>query len=259
MVTPTTTHKRSSQSFELAGASLYSLFDWIYPIPISLHKQKPVARDHGQGQRPRPQVCRARLLMSTPATSYAAQSFAQSSWDVWLKLTCYRDDRFPNTYRPRSPAAPRIDSYRSTRSPARNRSPVRNRSPRGSRGVLAADTYTPGGRASRPRSRSPVFRRRSRSPRRDDDRWRARPRSPPRRGFSPRRDDYRGGRGRSPRRDEYDSYTRSPRVRERSPLPPRERDPSPAHSRGMRSPLRASRYEAPRSRAHRYAFQLLGD
>ncbi|KAH7112205.1 hypothetical protein B0J11DRAFT_189371 [Dendryphion nanum] len=146
-----------------------------------------------------------------------------------------RDDRYSNTYRPRSPG-PRIDSYRSNRSP-----------PRG-RGVLAADTYTPGARASRPRSRSPAFRRRSRSPRRDDDRWRARPRSPPRRAFSPRRDDFRSDRGRSPRREGYDSYTRSPRVRDRSPLPPR--DPSPARSRGMRSPLRPNnRYDESRSRA----------
>ncbi|KAF2016608.1 hypothetical protein BU24DRAFT_409697 [Aaosphaeria arxii CBS 175.79] len=146
------------------------------------------------------------------------------------------DDRYSNTYRPRSPI-PRGDSYRAGRSP-----------PRG-RGVLAADTYTPGGRPPRPRSRSPGFRRRSRSPRRDDDRWRARPRSPPRRPYSPppRRDDYRSDRGRSPRRDGYDSYTRSPRVRDRS-LPPR--DPSPARSRGMRSPLRPSRYDEPRSRAH---------
>ncbi|ORY07171.1 hypothetical protein BCR34DRAFT_29161 [Clohesyomyces aquaticus] len=150
-----------------------------------------------------------------------------------------RDDRYSNTYRPRSPPGRGIDSYRS-------------------RGPLAADTYTPGSRASRPRSPSPTYRRRSRSPRRDDDRWRARPRSPPRRAYSPRRDDYRGDRGRSPRRPAYDSYTtRSPRVRDRSP-PPRERDISPARSRGMRSPPRkrdpspprSSRYEEPRSRAH---------
>ncbi|KAF2182701.1 hypothetical protein K469DRAFT_728332 [Zopfia rhizophila CBS 207.26] len=155
-----------------------------------------------------------------------------------------RDDRYSNMYRPRSPG-PRIDSYRSTRSPPR-------------RGPLAADTYTPASRAVRPRSRSPTFRRRSRSPRRDDaDRWRARPRSPPRRAYSPRRDDYRSDRGRSPRRDGYDSYTRSPRPRDRSPLP-RERELSPARSRGMRSPPRvkrespprSSRYEESRSRAH---------
>ncbi|CAI6330198.1 unnamed protein product [Periconia digitata] len=148
-----------------------------------------------------------------------------------------RDDRFSNTYRPRSPG-PRIDSYRSNRSPPR-------------RGLSGADTYTPGGsRASRPRSRSPAFRRRSRSPlRRDDDRWRARPRSPPRRGFSPRRDDFRGDRARSPPRREYDSYTRSPR-RDRSPPPPRERDLSPARSRGARSPRHIGRFEEPRSRAH---------
>ncbi|KAF2734048.1 hypothetical protein EJ04DRAFT_256051 [Polyplosphaeria fusca] len=140
-----------------------------------------------------------------------------------------RDERYSNTYRPRSPG-PRIDSYRSNRSPPR-------------RGLPAADTYTPG-RSARPRSRSP-FRRRSRSPRRerDDDRWTARPRSPPRREFSPRRDDFRGTRGRSPRRGEYDSYTRSPRRRDRS------RDLSPARSRGMRSPPRG-RYDESRSRAH---------
>jgi hypothetical protein len=154
-----------------------------------------------------------------------------------------REDRFSNTYRPRSPG-PRIDSYRAS---TRDRSP-----PRG--GVSRADTYTPGGgRSSRPRSRSPAaFRRRSRSPRRDDDRWRAsRPRSPPRRAFSPRRDDYRNDRARSPPRREYDSYTRSPR-RDRSPPPLRERDPSPARSRAARSPPRASRYDEPRSRAQRY-------
>ncbi|KAF2205423.1 hypothetical protein GQ43DRAFT_16206 [Delitschia confertaspora ATCC 74209] len=162
-----------------------------------------------------------------------------------------RDDRYSNTYRPRSPG-PRVDSYRGARSP-----------PRG-RGVLAADTYTPGGRpAGRPRSRSPGFRRRSRSPRpRDDgDRWRARPRSPPRRAFSPRRDDFRADRGRSPRggRMGYDSYTRSPRPRDprdRSPLPlDRERDISPARSSAMRPgrgdsvPRGRGRYDEPRSRA----------
>ncbi|KAK7182940.1 hypothetical protein PSPO01_11039 [Paraphaeosphaeria sporulosa] len=154
-----------------------------------------------------------------------------------------RDDRYSNTYRPRSPG-PRIDSYRAN---TRDRSP-----PRG--GVSRADTYTPGGgRASRPRSRSPAsFRRRSRSPRRDDDRWRAgRARSPPRRAYSPppppRRDDFRNDRARSPPRREYDSYTRSPR-RDRSP-PPRERDPSPARSRAARSPPRTGRYDEPRSRA----------
>jgi hypothetical protein len=42
-------------------------------------------------------------------------------------------------------------------------------------------------------------------------------------------------------------------VRERS-IPVRERDPSPAPSRSIRSPPpRASRYEEPRSRAHRQA------
>ncbi|KAF2800493.1 hypothetical protein K505DRAFT_292731 [Melanomma pulvis-pyrius CBS 109.77] len=152
-----------------------------------------------------------------------------------------RDDRYSNTYRPgerpRSPG-PRIDSYRSARSPSR-------------RAPLTADTYTPASRTARPRSRSPPFRRRSRSPRRDEDRYRARPRSPPRRAFSPRRDDYRTDRARSPRRDAYDSYTtRSPRPRERSP-PLRERLASPARSRGVRSPPpRPGRYEEPRSRAH---------
>ncbi|KAF2002533.1 hypothetical protein P154DRAFT_141128 [Amniculicola lignicola CBS 123094] len=151
-----------------------------------------------------------------------------------------RDDRYSNTYRPRSPAPARVDSYRAGRSPPR-------------RGPLAADTYVPGSRASRPRSRSPSFRRRSRSPRRDEDRWRSggRPRSPPRRGFSPRRDDFRSERARSPppRREGYDSYTRSPRPRERSP-PLREREASPTRSIRMRSPPRAGRYDEPRSRAH---------
>lgn len=163
-----------------------------------------------------------------------------------------RDDRFSNTYRPRSPrprSPPRGDTYRAGRSPP----PRRGSPPR--RGLASADTYTPGGRSSRPRSRSPAFRRRSRSPRRDDN-WRARPRSPPRRNFSPRRDDFRGDRARSPRRDAYDSYTRSPRPRERSP-PPREREASPARSRGVRSPVRPSRYDEPRSRVNRCAVTSL--
>lgn len=154
-----------------------------------------------------------------------------------------RDDRYSNTYRPRSPRprSPRGDTYRAGRSPPRRASPPR-------RGLASADTYTPGGRSSRPRSRSPGYRRRSRSPRRDDN-WRARPRSPPRRGYSPRRDDYRSDRARSPRRDAYDSYTRSPRPRDRSPHP-RDRDHSPARSRGGRSPPRPSRYDEPRSRVN---------
>lgn len=158
-----------------------------------------------------------------------------------------RDDRYSNTYRPRSPrprSPPRGDTYRAGRSPP----PRRGSPPR--RGLASADTYTPGGRSARPRSRSPAFRRRSRSPVRRDDNWRARPRSPPRRNYSPRRDDFRGDRARSPRRDAYDSYTRSPRPRERSP-PPREREVSPARSRGVRSPVRSSRYEEPRSRVNR--------
>lgn len=152
-----------------------------------------------------------------------------------------RDDRYSNTYRPRSPG-PRIDSYRANRSPPR-------------RGLTGADTYTPGGRLSRPRSRSPAFRRRSRSPRRDDDRWRARPRSPMRRAYSPRRDDrrddYRSDRARSPPRREYDSYTRSPRRGRSPPL----RESSPARSRGIRSPPRHSRYDDSRSRARRYVIE----
>ncbi|CAN9358729.1 unnamed protein product [Alternaria alternata] len=172
------------------------------------------------------------------------------------------DDRYSNTYRPRSPGprprSPRGDSYRARSPPPRRSSPPRRVSPI-RRGIASADTYVPGGRSSRPRSRSPAFRRRSRSPRRDDN-WRARPRSPPRRAFSPRRDEPRRDeprrddyRARSPPprrdRDQYDSYTRSPRPRERSP-PPRERDVSPARSRGMRSPVRSSRYEEPRSRVN---------
>jgi len=163
--------------------------------------------------------------------------------------TANRDDRFSNTYRPRSPRArsPRGDSYRAGRSP-----PPRRASPPPRRGIASADTYTPAGaRSSRPRSRSPAFRRRSRSPQRRDDNWRARPRSPPRRTFSPKRDEFRGDRARSPRRDAYDSYTRSPRPRERTP-PPRERQVSPARSRGVRSPVRSTRYEEPRSRVNRY-------
>ncbi|CAE7195372.1 hypothetical protein P3342_009865 [Pyrenophora teres f. teres] len=169
-----------------------------------------------------------------------------------------RDDRYSNTYRPRSPgprprSPPRGDSYRARSPPPRRGSPPPRRGSPIRRGIASADTYVPGGRSSRPRSRSPAFRRRSRSPRRDDN-WRARPRSPPRRAFSPRRDDYRSERVRSPPRrdrdrDQYDSYTRSPRPRERSPLP-RERDVSPARSRGVRSPVRPSRYEEPRSRVN---------
>ncbi|KAJ4362611.1 hypothetical protein N0V95_001416 [Ascochyta clinopodiicola] len=156
---------------------------------------------------------------------------------------------------------PRVDSYRAGRSPPRRSSPPPRRAsppPRRAspprRGLASADTYTPGGnsRPSRPRTRSPAFRRRSRSPRRDDN-WRARPRSPPRRNFSPRRDDFRNDRPRSPlRRDGYDSYIRSPRPRDRSP-PPRTREASPARSRGVRSPVRATRYDEPRSRINRYA------
>ncbi|RMZ67198.1 dna-directed rna polymerase iii subunit rpc2 [Pyrenophora seminiperda CCB06] len=170
-----------------------------------------------------------------------------------------RDDRYSNTYRPRSPgprprSPPRGDSYRARSPPPRRGSPPPRRGSPIRRGIASADTYVPGGRSSRPRSRSPAFRRRSRSPRRDDN-WRARPRSPPRRAFSPRRDDYRSERARSPRRDrdrdrdQYDSYTRSPRPRERSPLP-RERDVSPTRSRGVRSPIRPNRYEEPRSRVN---------
>lgn len=168
-----------------------------------------------------------------------------------------RDDRYSNTYRPRSPRprsrSPRMDSYRAGRSPPRRSSPPPRRGSPPRRGLASADTYTPGGgsRPSRPRSRSPAFRRRSRSPRRDDN-WRARPRSPPRRNFSPRRVDYRSDRPRSPRREAYDSYTRSPRPRDRSP-PPRTRDVSPARSRGVRSPVRSNRYDEPRSRINRYA------
>jgi hypothetical protein len=173
-----------------------------------------------------------------------------------------RDDRFSNTYRPRSPRprsrSPRMDSYRAARSPPRRSSPPpRRRSPPRGLGLASADTYTPGGgsRPPRPRSRSPAFRRRSRSPRRDDN-WRARPRSPPRRNFSPRRIDYRNDRPRSPRREGYDSYTRSPRPRDRSP-PPRAREASPARSRGVRSPVRPNRYDEPRSRIGRYVASLL--
>ena len=165
-----------------------------------------------------------------------------------------RDDRYSNTYRPRSPP-PRADTYRHARSPPRSR-------------LMGADTYTPGGRAGgRPRSRSPAYRRRSRSPRRDDrDGWRARPRSPPRRAFSPRRDDFREReRPRSPRRD-YDSYTtRSPRPCERSPPSRiRDREPSPARSPPPRvrrtSPMiRDGRFDEPqtRSRPHRYVIYTI--
>ena len=173
-----------------------------------------------------------------------------------------RDDRYSNTYRPRSPRprsrSPRMDSYRARSPPRRSSPPPRRRSPPRGLGLASADTYTPGGgsRPPRPRSRSPAFRRRSRSPRRDDN-WRARPRSPPRRNFSPRRVDYRNDRPRSPRREGYDSYTRSPRPRDRSP-PPRTREASPARSRGVRSPVRSNRYEEPRSRIGRYVASLPG-
>jgi hypothetical protein len=186
--------------------------------------------------------------LHSKATSCTARAFSLlascTTLSVLVADAAARDDRFSNTYRPRSPG-PLIDSYRA-------------RSPPPRRGLSGADTYTPGGRSSRPRSRSPPYRRRSRSPRRDDDRWRARPRSPPRRAYSPRRDDRRGDfrddRARSPPRRQYDSYTRSPR-RDRTP-PPRERDPSPTRSRGARSPPRQSRYDEPRPRAQRYATVL---
>lgn len=194
-------------------------------------------RDRGDRRFVRPKVSHVAEGAKTPSPTRRIE--------LELELTCNRDDRFSNTYRPRSPRprSPRGDSYRAGRSPPR-------------RGLASADTYTPGSRSVRPRSRSPAFRRRSRSPRRDDN-WRARPRSPPRRTYSPRRDEprrddsYRGDRGRSPRRDGYDSYARSPRPRERSP-PPRDREASPARSRGVRSPVRTSRYEEPRSRINRY-------
>lgn len=200
--------------------------------------------------RPTPLYARQHSISATQCTHHA---------HLRQQLTKCRDDRYSNTYRPRSPRprsrspGPRVDSYRAGRSPPRRSSPPPRRGSPPRRGLASADTYTPGGasRPSRPRSRSPVFRRRSRSPRRDDN-WRARPRSPPRRNFSPRRDDYRNDRARSPRRDGYDSYTRSPRPRDRSP-PPRTREASPARSRGMRSPVRVSRYDEPRSRINRYA------
>lgn len=206
-----------------------------------------------------------------PTPPYASQHNIADCYTVHAPCTCTtatdaqnrdtRDDRFSNTYRPRSPRprsrSPRMDSYRAGRSPPRRSSPPpRRRSPPRGLGLASADTYTPGGgsRPPRPRSRSPAFRRRSRSPRRDDN-WRARPRSPPRRNFSPRRADYRNDRPRSPRREGYDSYTRSPRPRDRSP-PPRAREASPARSRGVRSPVRANRYEEPRSRIGRYVATL---
>ncbi|KAK8258044.1 hypothetical protein IWZ00DRAFT_32662 [Phyllosticta capitalensis] len=173
-----------------------------------------------------------------------------------------------STYRPGRSSPPR-DSYRSTRSPPPRRPPP------------AADTYVPASsRIARPRSRSPSFRRRSRSPRGgymrpDSDTWR-RPRSPPRREYSPRHefsprpgryDERRDARPRSPPRefisDRYDRRS-PPRIRERSPPPlKRSRDVSPVGSRGrspppakrerLASPLpRASRYEEPRPRAYRY-------
>ncbi|KAK7524780.1 hypothetical protein IWZ03DRAFT_33114 [Phyllosticta citriasiana] len=169
-----------------------------------------------------------------------------------------------STYRPGRSPPPR-DSYRSTRSPPRRPPP--------------ADTYVPASsRMARPRSRSPAFRRRSRSPRGgymrpESDTWR-RPRSPPRREYSPRRefsprpgrfDDRRDTRPRSPPRefisDRYDRRS-PPRIRERSPPPlKRSRDVSPVGSRGRSPPpakrerlasppLRASRYEEPRPRAY---------
>jgi hypothetical protein len=133
-----------------------------------------------------------------------------------------RDD----SYRP---GAPR-DSYRARPAPS------------------AADSYVPGGR-SRPRSPTPprnrdTFRQRSRSPR--DDRYRGgyrersreRPRSPPRRNYSPRREDDRY-RARSPLRGQDSRYVPSPRreTRDRSPPPPkRSRDASPMGRRDARSP-----------------------
>lgn len=228
-------------------------------VPSGLEHQQTRAADASNGPRPReragPKVCQADTIVCAPTQqpSYTVHAPCTRKTDT---DTAGRDDRYSNTYRPRSPRprsrSPRVDSYRA-RSPARRSSPPPRRGSPPRRGLASADTYTPGGnsRPARPRSRSPAFRRRSRSPRRDDN-WRARPRSPPRRNFSPRRDDYRNERARSPRRDGYDSYTRSPRPRDRSP-PPRTREASPARSRGMRSPVRPSRYEEPRSRVNRYA------
>lgn len=177
---------------------------------------------------------------------------------VTLSTRPYDRDRYGSgggeSYRPGRSPPPRVDSFR-------NRSPPRRPPP--------ADFYIPtSGRPVRPRSRSPPFRRRSRSPRGfrngDNGAWRERQRSPPRRAFSPRGDDYR--RPRSPVRDTRgDRYGRSPPrpVRERSPLPlKRSREVSPAGSRGMRSPPPMKRerlvspprrYEQPRSRAQRYS------
>ena len=134
---------------------------------------------------------------------------------------------------------------------------------RGGGGPPSNDSYIPSGRPTRPRSRSPPpYRRRSRSPMRDDRRdtgWRAR--SPSRRGgFSPRRgdgrrdirdDDRRDSRfNRSPPRD--GRFNVSPRRRERSRSPlkrPREdspgyrpRSPPPKRER-LASPPPRPRYQ----------------
>ena len=234
-------------------------------IPVAIYsslKYQQISNSlYDNGSRPRERsgskVCQTDIIVCAPTEQIYNTVHATCTLEIATNMPS-RDDRYSNTYRPRSPRprsrspVPRVDSYRAGRSPPRRSSPLRRASPP-RRGLASADTYTPGGnsRPSRPRSRSPAFRRRSRSPRRDDN-WRARPRSPPRRNFSPRREDYRSDRMRSPRRDGYDSYTRSPRPRDRSP-PIRTREASPARSRGVRSPLRASRYEEPRSRISRYA------
>ncbi|KAF2840302.1 hypothetical protein M501DRAFT_1002628 [Patellaria atrata CBS 101060] len=154
------------------------------------------------------------------------------------------------------------ESYRPARSPPRRPPPP------------AGDTYVPDSRrAPRTRSRSPEYRRRSRSPPRnlyrDTGTYRARERSPPpRREFSPRREDYRGtyrneyreGRGRSPIRETR--YARSPvRTRERSPVAPplkRSRDVSPVGSRGMRSPAPSKRERHVSPRRARYVDDTYG-
>jgi hypothetical protein len=117
--------------------------------------------------------------------------------------------------------------------PAR-RSPPRDNYPRGGAAPPSnSDSYIPGPRPPRRRSRSPApYRRRSRSPVARENNWRDRERQvSPRRGYSPRRIDDRRVFREDERRD--NRYHRSEPVRDtryvRSPR--RERSPSPVHQK----------------------------
>jgi hypothetical protein len=155
--------------------------------------------------------------------------------------------------------APRDDTYR----PGPPRDSYRGRGP------PPADSYIPSTSVrARARSRTPPlrggggdsYRRRSRTPPRDDrftDSYRSRPRersrSPPRRGYSPRREDDRY-RARSPARGDS-RYVPSPRRdRDRSPPPKRNSRDASLDRRDARSPppKRERLASPPRGRYARY-------